>query len=235
MIYLPTLIGMSKRFTIAIEPADLERLNAIADKAAEVEAKWLAQARKDLAGLRGVALSDARRAIRIELAELRNDGKLAGTRDLVMRPAVLAEVVARGLNRNWPPAPAGETDSPGVRWGMTPDRYGRDTEGETTLTARLPLNLSNSIGERVVRGCYWVSEPAVKALKQWHIRWGDGPVIALREATRANGGQVSDLAVICAMMRPRATGDALLERARLQAQVTTTGDVIRAAVRRVID
>jgi hypothetical protein len=57
-------------------------------------------------------------------------------------------------------------------------------------------------------------------------------LVVLKEAARANGGHIPSLAALAAALADRPTADAILERARLRAQITTSGDLMRAAVQR---
>ncbi|MFJ3206045.1 hypothetical protein [Streptomyces sp. NPDC086989] len=61
-------------------------------------------------------------------------------------------------------------------------------------------------------GGYWTNQPYVRALQAWTDRWGPGPAAG----------------------RCSASAEALAERARSAAQVTTTGDVVRAGLERVL-
>ncbi|MFD6751493.1 hypothetical protein [Streptomyces anthocyanicus] len=210
---------------------------------ARAEWEWLSAARKEegIAWLRGAALSDTRRGIRVEPERLRARGELCGTQELVVSCAVREELTARKMVREWPDPPAGELSAPGRRWGVSPDPWdapaaggddakdGEERETPPRLAVRLPVEL----GETLVRAAYRTSAPAVEALRDWDTRWGDGPAVILREAMRRNGG-VSDLDVLVAMLAPRPEAAAIEERARLRGEIVTTGDLMRAALARAI-
>ena len=101
--------------------------------------------------------------------------------------------------------------------------------GEVRLSAQLPVHVPDDIGQQLVRGCYWISAPAVEQIKRWRTHWGDGPAVMARDLAGAGL-----LGAALAGMAPRATPEALKEIARLQAEVMSTGQVIRAAVERAL-
>lgn len=227
----------AKQFVVAVEPEKLAQLDIVVERHREAEAEWLKQIRKTvgLRGLRGPEASVARQYIRLRRAEMRDQGELRGTRDLVVAHEVRGVLKARRMNQNWNPVPPRDSGAVGRPFGASADRYPRTDDDQPALTARMPVRLPAELGEQVVRGCYWTSAPAVEALKAWQKRWGDGPVVILREAQRQQAeGLGAALAVILAGMAPRATRDALEERAALQAQVVTSGDLIREALDRAI-
>jgi hypothetical protein len=222
-------------FVVAVEPDDLQALNEVVRVGWEAEQEWLAQVRK-VAGvefLRGKALSEARKQIRAEFHRFRELGRLAGTRDLVMAREVRAELKRRRMDGKYDPVPAAEAAMPGRRVGTGPQHYGRSSDDEPTqLTGRMYVKLPGALGEQLVRACYWTSAPAVAALWEWQTRWGDGPTVIFREAQRRGAVTIIDL--WCAAMAPRPDADAILQKAQLQAQVVTTGDIFRAALKRAI-
>ncbi|MFI2215127.1 hypothetical protein [Streptomyces sp. NPDC020141] len=227
---------MPKQFVIAVEEHDLTRLNAVVKAAFNEEKKWLKEARdsEGLQFLRGRAASMARVRIREEQARLRARGTLRGSKELVVAPGVRAELKARKMTGKFAAVPAGEAGASGRRVGAGPRHYGRSSEEDgTTLTARLAVDLPDDLGEQLVRACYWTSAPAVEALWKWQQKWGDGPEVELREAQRAGMG-AGWLALFAAALARPATADALLEKSMLQAQIVTTGDILRAAVHRAI-
>ncbi|MGX8910304.1 hypothetical protein ACR820_34725 [Streptomyces netropsis] len=221
---------------VAVEPDDLTALNEVVKAGLKAERKWLAEAR-ELHGtrfLRGKALSEARKEIRKEIRKefrrLRDLGRLAGTRDLVVSREVRAELKRRGMNQEYGPVPADEAAMPGRRVGTGPQHYRRIGSEPTKLTGRMYVKLPGGLAEQLTRGCYWTSAPAVAALWEWQTRWGDGPEVIFREAERR--GAVTILDLWCAAMAPRPDADAILQKAQLQAQIVTTGDIIRSAVKR---
>ncbi|TJZ41221.1 hypothetical protein FCH28_37695 [Streptomyces piniterrae] len=221
-------------FVVALEPDHLDALNQVVKVGRTAELEWLDKARDNegIQFLRGKALSEARGRVRAEFALLRKKGTLAGTRDLVVAREVRAELKRRKMAGPYEPVPAGDVSAPGRRVGAGPRHYHRFGDEKTTLTARMPVRLPAMLGEQLVRSCYWMSEPAVKALWEWQTRWGDGPEVIMREAQRR--GAVTVLDVFCAAFASRPDADSILERAKLQAQVITTGDIFRAAVERAI-
>ncbi|MFE6691923.1 hypothetical protein ACFVFQ_36325 [Streptomyces sp. NPDC057743] len=219
-------------FVVAVEPDDLQALNDVVKDGFKAEQAWLAEAR-DLYGtrfLRGKALSEARKEIRKEFRRLRDLGKLAGTRDLVVAREVRAELKRRRMHGEYDPVPAEDLATPGRRVGTGPRHYQRSGSEPTKLKGRMYVKLPGALGDQLTRGCYWTSAPAVAALWEWQTRWGDGPEVIFREAQRR--GAVTILDLWCAAMAPRPDADAILQKAELQAQVVTTGDIIRSAVKR---
>lgn len=140
----------------------------------------------------------------------------------------------------WPDPPPGETNVPGRRWGISTDPWAllaleEDEEDgeEKQKKPRLSFKLPAALGETLVRAAYWTNAPIVAELQAWDMRWGDGPTVILWEAMRRNGGRVIDLDVMVAMLaRPKA--GALEDRARLRAQIVTTGTLARDALARAI-
>ncbi|MFL4497468.1 hypothetical protein ACJ6WD_40460 [Streptomyces sp. VTCC 41912] len=220
-------------FVVAVEPDDLKVLNRVVKDGRKVELEWLAAAR-DLHGtkfLRGKALSQARGEIRTEFHRLRDRGKLTGTRDLVVAREVRAELKRRRMDGEFEPVPAEQAAMPGRRVGTGPRHYHRSSaDDRTTMTARMPVRLPGDLGEQLVRACHWTSAPAATALWEWQTRWGDGQEVIMREAQRRGAVTIIDL--WCAMSAARPDADSLLEKAKLQDQIVTTGDIIRAAVKR---
>ncbi|MFD5428522.1 hypothetical protein, partial [Streptomyces sp. NPDC127084] len=219
-------------FVVAVEPDDLQALNEVVKAGKKAEQEWLEEARKAHGTqlLRGKALSEARRLIRTEFHKLRERGKLAGTRDLVVAREVRAELKRRQMDGEYDLVPAEEAAVPGRRVGTGPQHYRRSGSEPTPLTGRMYVKLPGVLGEQLVRACHWTSAPAVTALWEWQNRWGDGPEVIFREAERR--GAVTLLHLWSAAMAPRPDADSIMEKAKLQAQVVTTGDVIRSAIKR---
>lgn len=221
-------------FVVAVEPDDLATLDDLVKAGRKAEREWLTRARETygVQFLRGKALSEARKKIRAEFRRLREAGKLAGTRDLVVARAVRAELKRRRMDGPFEPIPAEDAAMPGRRVGTGPHHYQRSGSEPTKLTGRMAVRLPGALGDQLVRACHWTSAPAVAALWEWQTRWGDGPEVILREAERSGAVTVIDL--WCAISAPRPDADSIMDKARLQAQVVTTGDIVRAAVKRAI-
>lgn len=219
-------------FVVAVEPESLQALDKVVEAGRDKELAWLKQTREDegVQFLRGKALSEARARVRAAFRRERERGRLAGTRDLVVTRAVRAELKRRGMDGEYQPVPADAVAMPGRRVGTGPRHYRRTGDDETTFTARMPVRLPAALGEQLVRACHWTSAPAVAALWEWQARWGDGPEVILREAQRR--GAVTVLDVLCAGLAPRPDADSLLEKAQLQDQIVTTGDIFRSAIDR---
>ncbi|MDQ1041791.1 hypothetical protein [Streptomyces sp. V4I2] len=223
---------MSRSFVVAVNPADLLALESAVKAGRDAEDAWLkaAREREGIRSLRGRALREARQRVRTERARLRESGRLAGTRDLVVLRGVRPEMRSRGLDSNWNPVPAHAVSAAGRPVGTGNGREGFDQEGRTLLKGRVTVKLPDDVAERLVRGCYWVSAPAVEALCAWADRWGDGPMGKLKDAAR--NGAPAELAMMAAAFAERAPAEALREREKLREQIVTTGDVLRAAIRR---
>ncbi|MER6807486.1 MULTISPECIES: hypothetical protein [Streptomyces] len=221
-------------FVVAIEPDDLTALNEVVKAGKDAEKEWLAEMRKAYGTrfLRGKALSEARKTIRTEFRRMRDLGRLAGTRDLVVAREVRAELKRRRMDGEYDPVPAEEVAMPGRRVGTGPRHYQRIGDERTQFTGRMAVKLPASLGDQLVRACHWTSAPAVAALWEWQSLWGDGPEVVFREAERR--GAVTILTLWAAALAPRPTADAILQKAQLQAQIVTTGDIMRAAVKRAI-
>jgi hypothetical protein len=221
-------------FVVAVEPDDLAALDELVADGRAAEQEWLEQARKQagLRTLRGSALSQARARIRTEFAALRERGKLAGTRDLVVSREVRGELKRRKMFGEYEPIPVGDAGAPGRRVGTGPRHYRRFGDEATAFDARMAVRLPASLGEQLVRATYWTSAPAVEALRAWQDLWGDGPEVIMREAQRRGGATLLDL--ICAGLAKQPSADDVLKKAELQQQVVTTGDIFRSAVKRAI-
>ncbi|MGW6310618.1 hypothetical protein ACWFRQ_38260 [Streptomyces niveus] len=219
-----------KSFVLALPTNDLTALNDRVKDGADAEGEWLSAARKEcgLAGLRGSEASEARLRIRLERDRLRAAGKLSGTRTAVMSAALRTVLKRRGLDRDWPAPPVGTTTAAGRRWGST-QRVGEDGE---EMDARVEIKLPPGLGETVVRAAYWTSEPAVTELKRWADRFGDGPVVKMRDAGLA--GVPAGLAMFAAALAERPTGEDLERRDRLREEILTPGDLLREAVKEAI-
>ncbi|MFJ8628885.1 hypothetical protein ACIRD3_39390 [Kitasatospora sp. NPDC093550] len=219
------------QFTVAVVEERLALLDLVASMAAGEERAWLATEREEHRGLRGSKLSQARRATRERLAEQREAGLLAGSRDWLLVPGVRAELAARGWDRDWPPIPPGALAA-GRRWGTDPARYsGAHDEGETRFVGRLGVRLPHELGERLQRACHWHHEEIERQLQEWADRWGDGPEVIVRQSLRENGGVTVLAGMAAALSAINApTADDLAHRAKLRAQVVTTGDILRAAL-----
>ncbi|MFF9733713.1 hypothetical protein ACF1GX_30340 [Streptomyces albidoflavus] len=221
-------------FVVALEPDDLSALTEVVKAGRKAELEWLDSAREahGTRFMRGKALSQARAEIRVEFRRLRERGKLAGTRDLVLAREVRAELKRREMDQEYDPIPAEAIGAPGRRVGTGPRHYQRLGDEKTSLTGRMYVKLPGALGEQLVRSCHWTSAPAVTALWEWQTLWGDGPEVLFREAERRGAVTILDLWSIATAPRP--TADAILRKAQLQDEVVTTGDIIRAAVKRAI-
>ncbi|MCY0937342.1 hypothetical protein [Streptomyces sp. H34-S4] len=65
------------------------------------------------------------------------------------------------------------------------------------------MSLTEALWVPLQRGVYWTNQPHVQALETWKDLWGAGPA---------------------------APSDALTERTRITAHITTTGHILRTAL-----
>ncbi|MFI1472388.1 hypothetical protein [Streptomyces wuyuanensis] len=222
------------QYTVAVVEERLRLLDLVAAMAAGEERAWLAKQRQEHRGLRGGKLAQARKATRELLAERREAGALAGSRDWLLVPGVIAELKARGWDQEWPPIPPGALAA-GRRWGTDPGRYSpHHDEGETRFLGRLGVRLPHELGERLQRACYWNNAEIEKELQEWADRWGDGPDVIMRQSVREHGG-VTVLAAMAAALKQTPPAEELDQRRELRAKVVTTGDILRAALDHALD
>lgn len=145
-------------------------------------------------------------------------GKFIAKRDALIEPAVVAELDARGWVGPYDEVPE-EHQGPGRRYGSTDigQRYrkGDPFPGGST-THRIGVVLSDEVGQRLVRACYHEHTHLVSQLEAFYGTFGDSP-------------NLPD-------PRPGEQPGALARRYRdeLRAEITTTGDILRAAIDRVI-
>ncbi|MFD7084931.1 hypothetical protein [Streptomyces sp. NPDC059918] len=198
---------MGHTMVIAVRPEDLNRLDALVTAQQGAEIRWQAAAEQQagMLDLRGPALRAARARIRGERDRLRENGTHQVTRWRALAPALRAELDTRGLLREWEPIPEGAQQA-GQNLGGTGPHAGAG------LTARLCVTLPDHRAVPLVRGTYWTNLPHLKALEAWTDRWSTEP---------------ADLR--------RAPAQALEERARTAAQVTTTGMVLRAVLHHTVN
>ncbi|MFF2580048.1 hypothetical protein [Streptomyces goshikiensis] len=198
---------MGHTMVIAVPPADLDRLDALVTAQQTAETRWQASAEQQagLLDLRGPALRAARARIRGERARLRESGTHRVTRWRALAPVLRAELDARGLLREWEPVPEGAQQA-GQNLGGTGPYAGAG------YTARLCVTLSDALAVPLLRGVYWTNLPHLQALEAWADHWGTD-----------------------AASRRAAPDEALDERARVAAQITTTGMILRAALHHTIN
>ncbi|MFJ2884283.1 hypothetical protein [Streptomyces sp. NPDC087272] len=223
-----------KPFVVAVEPDHLASLDDVVDCHRDAERAWLKQAREDcgLQGLRGPDATEARQRIRLRQAHLREVGTLRGTRDLVIAHEARQVLRSWKLDGPFDPVPPKDAGARGRPAGSASSRYPRTPDGQSALSGRLAVRLPSDLADQILRSTYWHSAPAVEELREWQRKWGDGPVVVMREATRS--GAPADLAGLLAAMTPRATADAIAQRMQLQEQIITSGDVLRESLTRAI-
>ncbi|MFD3875188.1 hypothetical protein [Streptomyces sp. NPDC058623] len=199
---------MPHTMVIAVPPDQLTQLDALVQEQQTAETRWRAGAEQDAAvlRLRGPELRAARARIRTERDRLRESGTHRVSRLLALAPALRVELNHPGLLREWDSIPEGAQRAGQTLGGTGPHRG-------TGLTARLVVSLPDALWTPLQRGVYWTNEPHVRALAGWKDKWGGGPSAG----------------------RPAAPPEALTERDRIVAHITTTGEIIRTALTRTVN
>lgn len=197
---------MGHTMVIAVAPADLDRFDALVAAHQAAETRWQASAERDsgLLALRGAERRAALARIRTERDRLRETGRHLVTRWRALTPALGAELEQCGLLRPWEPIPAGAQQAGQTLGGIGP-------HSGAGLTGRLCVTLPDTLAVPLQRGVYWTNLPHVQALEAWTDRWGTGPAAKLTTPA-----------------------EALEERTRTAALITTTGTILRAALGRAV-
>ncbi|MFD8294381.1 hypothetical protein ACFV2B_40025 [Streptomyces lavendulae] len=125
---------------------------------------------------------------------------------LALAPGLRDELERRGLLREWEPVPA-DAPTAGQTLGGTGPYAGLG------LTGRLVVALPETLWAPLARGVYWTNQPHLQALQAWTDRWRPGP----------------------APGRSAAPPEALAERERSAAHITTTRAILRTALTRTVD
>ncbi|QEV49533.1 hypothetical protein CP980_34995 [Streptomyces vinaceus] len=190
---------------VAVAPADLDLLDALVAEQQDAERRWQASA-EDAADIPHLR-GAALRAARARIRAERDQRRDDG-RHRVTRWRALA------------PALRVELEAAGMLREWEPVPAGAAQAGQTLggtgpgggqgLTGRLCVTLPDTLAVPLHRGVYWTNEPHVTALDAWTERWGTWP-------------------------HSRATPQALDERARLIGQITTTGTLLRTALKRTLE
>ncbi|WP_329492613.1 hypothetical protein OG618_37685 (plasmid) [Kitasatospora sp. NBC_01246] len=215
---------------LALEPADRAAFDEAAADYFAVEKRWLEKARAAAEELPTRAdRAQARQEVRAELARRRASGELIGNRSLMVAAGLRQVLAERGLAGDYEPVPPG-TMSRGRPVGDTDRRHGH-VRGEGGFKATLRLELPADLEEQLRRAVYWHTWEVIEQLRKWADKWGEAPEIRLQRAQAK--GVPAVLAALAAVLAPRATRAALEERERLRAQIVTTGDLLREAVRAV--
>ncbi|MFG3229357.1 hypothetical protein ACGF07_31870 [Kitasatospora sp. NPDC048194] len=213
---------------LALEPEDRAGFIEAANRHQAVERRWVAKARKAADELpTRTERAEARREVRAELDSRRAAGELLGTRDLVLASALRRVLTARGLAGDYKPVPPGTT-SRGRPIGDSDRKHGH-VRGSGGYQADMRVELPDALEEQLRRAVYWHTWEVIEQLRRWADKWGECPEIRFRQA--AAKGVPAALAMLAAAMAPRADRAALEERERLRAQIITTGDLLRAAVK----
>jgi hypothetical protein len=204
------------RFKVWCYQREAQRLADAVREAREQEKEWLKARRAAVAArVRAEDLTIAARDVLLdEVAEtfagLRASGRFAGTRTLLVMPALQAVLAERGwAGRSWRPVPPRHRQ--GRPWG-THDQHFDD---------KVALYLPDELAELVVRGCYWTSLPAVTALQRWYDQHGDHW-----------RGRLHDPEARWVGVGP--SHEDLRRRDALAGEVVTTGRILREAIKRAV-
>lgn len=204
------------RFKVWCYRQEAQRLAAAVGEARAQEKEWLKQRRAAVAArVKEDQLTIAARDVLLdEVAEtfdgLRASGRFAGTRTLLVMPALQAILAERGwVDQSWPAVPPRHRQ--GRPWG-THDQHFDD---------KVALYLPDELAELVVQGCYWTSLPAVTALKRWYEKHGDHW-----------RGRLHDPEARWVGVGP--SHEDLRQRDALVGEVVTTGRILREAIKRTI-
>jgi hypothetical protein len=193
---------------VTLRPGQRAALLAIMQAEAIRRRQWWAPRKEQLDQVeKPTERSILRARFKREYAAAVESGRLISTRDTLIVPAVVAELDERGWRGPYDPLPV-SARGPGRRWGST--NVGGDRRH--LISVRLPADLHG----RLERACYWETLDLVNQLEAFYDNYGDSP--NLPEA------------------RPGEEPDALAIRYRdqLRADIVTTGDILRAAIDRVI-
>lgn len=126
------------------------------------------------------------------------------TRWRALAPGLRAELEHLGWLRPWAAIPDGAQQA-GQTLGGTGPYNGAG------LTGRLCVTLPNQLWSPLHHGVYWTNQPHVRALEIWTDRWGASPTA-----------------------RRTAPPEALEERDRIAAHITTTGQILRTALENTV-
>ncbi|MFF3015354.1 hypothetical protein [Streptomyces sp. NPDC057939] len=194
---------MPHTMVTAVSPTDLERLDTLIEEQRTAETRWQAKAEQDtdVLRLRGPELRAARAWIRAERDRLRENGTHRVSRHHALAPALHTQLDHRGLLRDWDPIPEGAPRAGQLLGGTGPQRG-------AGLTARLVVSLPETLWFPLQRGVYWTNQPHLQTLQTWTDHWGHSPA----------GGRFTT------------PPEALAERARTAAHITTTGAILRTAL-----
>jgi hypothetical protein len=206
------------QFGVYIEPDQRKKLAALMDAERARIRRWWKPRKQRLAEIEKPSeRAAARGRYKEKFAAAVESGRLVTSRDTFITPAVIGELDQRGWHGPYDPVPVAAR-GPGRRWGST-DIQGRSRPGSgegRSSTRRIGVVLPDDVGTRLERACYWENLDRVGQLERFYDTFGDSP-------------ELPD-------PRPGETPDELAKRYRdaLRSDITTTGDILRAAIARVL-
>ncbi|MFI5593453.1 hypothetical protein ACIA5G_50975 [Amycolatopsis sp. NPDC051758] len=195
------------QFAVYLTQDRRKQLTAVMDaERARIRLWWIPR-KKRLARIEKPSeLAKARGQYKDKFARAVAQGALVPSRGALLASAVVAELDQRGRTGPYQSVPAGGR-GPGRRWGST------NIPGSTR---RVVLELPAEIGERLERACYWENLDLASQLEQFYDVFGDSPDLPDPRPGESPGVQ------------------AMRYRDQLRADITTTGDILREAVDRVL-
>jgi hypothetical protein len=201
-----------RRFNVAVPEGTRDALDQALRAHRDAERAWLEDRRERAAFLMGRQRREALRQIRIDLAAERDAGRLLGTRGALLTHHLRAVLTERRLDRRWPPIPPGT-----IRSGRP---TGRSHSAHSYLwPERVNVDLPDDLAEQMQRAAHHTSAKAAAELEAFADRWGKGPLLA-----------TNTLELLTAALGGTPSADDLQRRRDLRAKITTTGDLLRAAI-----
>jgi hypothetical protein len=194
-------------FAVYLTQDQRKQLAAVMDAERARIRLWWKPRKKRLAQIEKPSeLAKARGRYKEKFAAAVEQGILVPSRDALLSPAVVAELDQRGWTGPYEPVPVAGR-GPGRRWGST------TIPG---LTRRVVVELPTDIGERLNCACYWENLDLTSQLERFYDVFGDSPDLPDPRPGETPGAQAKRY------------------RDQLRAEITTTGDILRAAVDRVL-
>lgn len=212
-----------KSFSVVCDSGLAADVKAVVRAELRRERAWWNDALADVVAIRDPqARADARAQLEAEREHRRRTGAYLATMDRLMVHHLQAVLKEKGWDGEYKRVPPGAASVAGKRTGVplkVPERTG-DRKGR--LFCHVPFEL----WDQVRRVAYWVSEPYVRELRQWHARFGDGPGAAARE------GGMAELSYIIRAASGRGPKETdMRRREELRGLIVTTGDIVRLAAR----
>ena len=216
------MTGRSKdQFTAAMYLEVVDLIKEKVEDAWRREWSWWEPQWAEIRGIRdSVERTAQMRALRAARAARRENLEDAATIDTWMAAAVRLELGRLGWDHRWQPLPSGAVGA-GRGWGVS---------SSLPFDGRLSFRLPAELADKLRRACYWTSQKHVEALQRWHDYWGDGPEVLMRRAERGEIPYFMAMLLVAFGSTPRR--EDMEAKREAQANIVTTGDVLRAAAAR---